>query len=45
MKNDYIVIKGTKREFKEQIEKLKRKYGANTPIKEFINDPFLFVEN
>ena len=40
-----IIIKGTLKEVKEQIDMLKRKYGADTPIINFIDDPFLWVEN
>ena len=40
-----IIIKGTLKEVKEQIEMLKRKYGADTPIINFMADPFLWTEN
>ena len=40
-----IMIRGSYEEIIEQIEMLKIKYGKDTPIINFIEDPFLFVNN
>ena len=40
-----IQIEGTYEEIKEKLKMLKKKYGSNTPIMEFIDDPFLWTEN
>jgi len=39
-----ILIKGTWDQVRSQIEFLKHKYGADTPIGTFISDPGLWVE-
>jgi len=44
LKPNRILMEGTYEEVKSQIEMLKHKYGANTPISAFISDPFIWVE-
>ena len=40
-----IRMRGTLKEVKEQIELLKRKYGADTPIIDFIDCSSLWIKN
>ena len=40
-----IMIRGSYEEIMKQVESLKRKYGKDTPIIDFIEDPFLWTNN
>ena len=43
--NKTIIISGTWEEVQEKLNILKKKYGSDTPISDFIDDPGLWVEN
>ena len=43
--NKTIIINGTWEEIQEKLNMLKKKYGSDTPISVFIDDPGLWVEN
>jgi len=40
-----IIINGTWEEIQKRLDELKKKYGSDTPISAFIDDPGLWVEN
>ena len=43
-KPNRILMEGTYEEVIHQLDMLKHKYGANTPIGTFISDPFIWVK-